>query len=61
MIDERADDHRGAGHLVRIVALVAHWLAPDALLSAASFVSGSGNKKGPEEGPMHTACHVDGS
>ncbi|MGY2938014.1 hypothetical protein ACVWZ6_007616 [Bradyrhizobium sp. GM6.1] len=40
MIDERADDHRGAGHLVRIVALVAHWLAPDALLSAASFVSG---------------------
>ncbi len=42
MIDERANDHRGAGHLVRIVALVAHCLAPDALLSAASFVSGSG-------------------
>ncbi len=24
MIDERAHDHRGAGHLVRIVALVGH-------------------------------------
>ena len=26
MIDERAHDHRGAGHLVRIVALVGHGL-----------------------------------
>jgi hypothetical protein len=25
------------------------------------FFFGSENKKGPEEGPMHTACHVDGS
>jgi hypothetical protein len=41
MIDERAHDHRGAGHLVRIVALVGHdvvpWLAPDPLLPAAYF------------------------
>ena len=26
MIDERAHDHRGAGHLVRIVAVVGHGL-----------------------------------
>lgn len=51
MIDERAHDHRGAGHLVRIVAVLGHCLAPDALLSAASSRSGSGNKKGPQEAP----------
>ena len=51
VIDQRADDHRGAGHLVRIVALVAH-----GLLRMRSSWRGlvrlrSGNKKGPEEAP----------
>ena len=51
VIDQRADDHRGARHLVRIVALVAHWLAPDALVWRGLRWSGLGNKKGPEEAP----------
>ena len=37
MIDERAHDHRGAGHLVRIVALVGHGLLRMRCLAAAFF------------------------
>jgi hypothetical protein len=61
VVGERADDHRRAGHLVRIVRLVVarggHWLAPDAPSGAAwQFVSADrfGNKKGPREGPQRT-------
>jgi hypothetical protein len=38
MIDERAHDHRGAGHLVRIVALVGH----DVLLACSGCAVASG-------------------
>src|SRR6185437_8883350 len=54
MIDQRAHDHGCARHLVG-VALVAHGLAPDALLSAAfSVASFEKIKRGPR-GPLHTA------
>src|SRR6185369_15598728 len=52
VIDQRANDHRGSRHLVRIVALVAHWLAPDALFRGADFVGLVWEiKKGPQEAP----------
>ena len=38
MIDQRADDHRGAGHLVRIVALVSLMACSGCALCAASSV-----------------------
>src|SRR5262249_54260513 len=37
VVDERADDHRGAGHLVRIVALVGHGLRPDRAVGTGLF------------------------
>jgi len=55
MIDERAHDHRGAGHLIGVVALVGHGLAPDALsLRGFRCVLLREIKRGPR-GPMHTA------
>src|ERR1700739_2052702 len=55
MIDQRAHDHRCAGHLVWIVALVAHgWLRMRCCQRLGQFgflVSSVENKKGPEEAP----------
>ncbi len=61
VIDERTHDHGSAGHLVRIVALVAHGGLRIACLSGFWFVVSqdhqdrdvrhSGNKKGPRRGP----------
>ena len=59
MIDQRADDHRCAGHLVRIVAWCRSWLAPDALWSAACSVGSLENKKGPKRPHAHRP-NVDG-
>src|SRR3954464_12294529 len=53
MIDERANDHRGAGHLVRIVAVVGHGLLRMRCPSAASSFSVLGNKKGPQRPHAH--------
>ena len=60
MIGQRADDHRGAGHLVGIVALVvAHgWLRMRPVGATWSFGFWK-IKKGPR-GPMHTARLWDG-
>src|SRR6476661_5223402 len=63
MIDQRAHDHRGAGHLVRIVALVAHGLLR--MRCSRRFMVWRGTslsckiKRGPR-GPMHTARIWDG-
>jgi hypothetical protein len=38
VIDERADDHRGAGHLVRIVAFVTHGLCPGRAVGSGLFL-----------------------
>ena len=55
MIDHRAHDHRCAGHLVRIVALVAHGLLRMRCLLRGFFSwSFRKIKRGPR-GPMHTA------
>ena len=53
MIDQRAHDHGGAGHLVRIVALVAHGLLRMRCPSAAWSSSVLGNKKGPQRPHAH--------
>jgi hypothetical protein len=55
MIDQRAHDHGGSRHLVRIVALVAHGWLRMRCSHAAWSVGSLENKKGPERGPMHTA------
>ena len=54
MIDQRAHDHRGAGHLVRIVALVAHGLLRMRCCQRLFRFRFWEIKKGPR-GPMHTA------
>src|SRR4029077_2694416 len=58
MIDERAHDHRGAGHLVRIVAVVGHdvFLGLLRMRRWARLLRFGFReiKKGPR-GPMHTA------
>ena len=60
MIGERAHDHRGAGHLVGIVALVAHGLLRMRCCRAVFFGWMVRKiKKGPR-GPMHTARIVGG-
>jgi hypothetical protein len=51
MIDQRPHDHRGAGHLVCIVAFLGHGLVPDCAVASGFFVLALGNKKGPEEAP----------
>src|SRR6185437_3605347 len=38
VIDERADDHRGAGHLVWIVAFVTHGLCPGRAVGSGLFL-----------------------
>jgi hypothetical protein len=62
MIDERADDHRCAGHLVRIVAGVAHGLLRIRCGQRLSSVGCFGcleNKKGPKRPHAHRP-NVDG-
>ena len=62
MIDQRADDHRGSGHLVRIVALVGHAVplaCSGCAVGAASFGLVSGNKKGPQRPHAHR-LNLDG-
>jgi hypothetical protein len=54
MIDQRPHDHRCAGHLVRIVALVAHDLLRMRCRQRLSSVEVWKIKRGPR-GPMHTA------
>jgi hypothetical protein len=53
MIDQRAHDHCSAGHLIGIVALVAHGLLRMRCCCAAFFSWISGNKKGPKRPHAH--------
>src|SRR5258707_1376940 len=53
MIDQRPHDHGSSGHLVRIVALVAHGLLRMRSASAASSVGSLENKKGPKRPHAH--------
>ena len=59
MIDQRADDHRGSRHLVRIVALVGHGLLRMRCFARLFRGSVLGNKKGPERPHAHR-LHLDG-
>ena len=59
MIDQRADDHRCAGHLVRIVAGVAHGLLRMRCGQRLSSVGCLENKKGPKRPHAHRP-YVDG-
>jgi hypothetical protein len=64
VIDERAHDHRGAGHLIGIVALVGHGSLRMRLFLRGfcqfSVSSASGNKKGPLRPHAHRP-YLDGS
>ena len=72
VVDERAHDHRGAGHLVRIVALVGHgrlriasvsgfvvWVSRFGQFGVVSVRGRPGNKKGPWKA-LRTARIMDG-
>src|ERR1700754_5184066 len=54
MIDQRPHDHGCAGHLVGIVALVAHGLLRMRCPALLLRLDGSENEKGPKR-PLHTA------
>jgi hypothetical protein len=63
VIDERADDHRGAGHLVLIVALLTHGLLPDRAVGVSVFLGLfllREIKKGPKRPHAHRP-NLDGS